>query len=294
MNLYDDLVISGNRATAKSYAKINLSLDVLGKLPSGYHSVRMVMQTLSLFDLVIVDKTSHGIGISTNCKFIPKNQKNIAYKAAQIFFEKTNINGGAKILIHKNIPVSAGLAGGSGNAAAVLCALNMLYNMPLSETELLEAALELGADVPYCIGGGTCLAEGIGEKLTPLSSLPQFPVILVKPEISISTAEIYNRIDSENELVHPDTSAILTAIETNNFDLLFRNMKNVMQSVTEKICPEISSICNAMTALGAKASIMSGSGPTVYGIFDDNLTAKKAFDSLSKSYSKTFLTHIFN
>lgn len=294
MKLYDDLVISGDRATAKSYAKINLSLDVLEKLPNGYHSVKMVMQSLSLFDLVIVDKTVHGIHLSTNCKFIPKNEKNIAFKAARLFFEKTSIKGGAKIWIHKNIPVSAGLAGGSGNAAAVLCALNMLFNMPLSESELLDAALELGADVPYCISGGTCLAEGIGEKLTSLPSLPPFPVILVKPEISISTAEIYKRIDSETDLVHPDTNIILDAIANKDFDLLFGSMKNVMQGVTEKICPEISSICKNMTDLGAKASLMSGSGPTVYGIFEDNITAKKAFDSLSKSYPKTFFTHIFN
>lgn len=294
MNLFDDLVITKNRATVKSYAKINLSLDILGKLPNGYHEVKMIMATLSLFDLIIVDKTSGGIHLSTNCKFIPKNQKNIAYKAAQLFFQKTGIKGGAKILIHKNIPVSAGLAGGSGNAAAVLCALNMLFNMPLSEPELFEIALTLGADVPYCIKGGTCLSEGIGEKLTPLSPIPAFPVLLVKPEIGISTAEIYKRIDSEENLVRPDTDAVLQAIEKKDFELMFKNMKNVMQGVTEKLCPEISLICKNMLNLGAKASLMSGSGPTVYGIFEDNITAKKAFDSLEKSCAKTFLTHIFN
>ena len=294
MNLYDDLVLSGSRATAKSYAKINLSLDVLDRLPNGYHTVRMVMQSLSLFDLVIVDKVAHGIHISTNCKFIPRNHKNIAYKAASLFFEKANLHGGAKILIHKNIPVSAGLAGGSGNAAAVLCALNMLYNMPLSESEILDAALELGADVPYCIKGGTCLAEGIGEKLTPLPPIPSFPVLLVKPEISISTAEIYKRIDFEDNLDRPDTDAILAAISGHDYEELFRNMKNVMQSVTEKLCPEISGICYEMKNLGARVSLMSGSGPTVYGIFEDNNVAKKAFDKLSEKFPKTFLTHILN
>ena len=294
MKLYDDLVISQNRVMAKSYAKINLSLDVLDKLPNGYHTVKMVMQALSLFDLVIVDKTTHGIHLSTNCKFIPKNEKNIAFKAAQLFFEKTGLPGGAKIWIHKNIPVSAGLAGGSGNAAAVLCALNMLFDLPLSEKELFDAALELGADVPYCIQGGTCLAEGIGEKLTPLFPIPPFPVILVKPEISISTAEIYKRIDLQENLIHPNTDIILNAIKNGNFDILFSNMKNIMQEVTEQICPEIPSICKKMSNLGAKVSLMSGSGPTVYGIFENDLAAKKAFDCLSKSYSKTFFTHIFN
>ena len=294
MNLYNDLVLSCNRATAKSYAKINLSLDVLDKLPNGYHNVKMVMQTISLFDLIIVDKVSYGIHISTNCKFIPKNHKNIAYKAALLFFQRSNLRGGAKILIHKNIPVSAGLAGGSGNAAAVLCALNMLYNMPLSENEIFEIALELGADVPYCIKGGTCLSEGIGEKLTPLSPIPSFPVVLVKPEISISTAEIYRRIDFEDDLSRPDTDAVLTAIHEHDYNKLFENMKNVMQSVTEGICPEIPNICSEMQTLGAKVSLMSGSGPTVYGVFYDTKTAKNAFDELSKKYKKTFLTHILN
>ena len=294
MNLYNDLVLSNSRATAKSYAKINLSLDVLEKLPNGYHNVKMVMQTVGLFDLIIVDKVSYGIHISTNCKFIPKNHKNIAYKAALLFFEKTKIKGGAKILIHKNIPVSAGLAGGSGNAAAVLCALNMLYDMPLSENEIFDIALELGADVPYCIKGGTCLAEGIGEKLTVLTPIPSFPVVLVKPEISISTAEIYRLIDFADNLVHPDTNAVLDAIKNRDYDKLFKNMQNDMQSVTEEICPQISDICSDLRMLGAKASLMSGSGPTVYGIFNDEKNAKKAFDELSKKFKKTFLTHILN
>ena len=294
MKLYNDLVISQNRATAKSYAKINLTLDVLDRLPDGYHSVKMVMQSLSLFDLVIVDKTASGIHLSANTRRIPQNNKNIAYKAAQLFFEKAKIKGGAKIWIHKNIPVSAGLAGGSGNAAATLCALNMLYNMPLSETEIFDLALDLGADVPYCIEGGTCLTEGIGEKLTPLSPLPPLPVVLIKPDISISTSDIYNRIDTADSIFHPDTQAVLTAIANKDFDLLFSNMKNAMQSVTEELCPDISAICGKMHELGAKAALMSGSGPTVYGIFEDDLTAKKAFDYLSTSYQNAFFTHFLN
>lgn len=294
MNLYKDTVITNNRATAKSYAKINLTLDVLGKLDSGYHEVKMIMQTISLFDLIIVDKVSHGIHISTNCKFIPRNDKNIAYKAAKLFFEKSGINGGARILIHKNIPVSAGLAGGSGNAAAVLCALNMLYNYPIDKNELYDMALFLGADVPYCINGGTCLAEGIGEKLTPLSPLPSMPVVLVKPRVSISTAEIYNRIDSENSIIHPDTDKAVFAISNGDYDLLFKNMSNVMETVTKKICPEICNITENMYNLGASVSLMSGSGPTVYGIFKDDISAKCAFDNLSQKYNQTFFAHIFN
>ena len=292
MNLYNDIVITKDRATAKSYAKINLTLDVLGKLPNGYHEVKMIMQSISLFDLIIVDKALHGIHISTNSKFIPRNGKNIAYKAAKLFFEKSGIRGGAKILIHKNIPVSAGLAGGSGNAAAVLCALNMLYDFPIGNYELFDIALSLGADVPYCINGGTCLAEGIGEKLTPLSSLPAFPVVLVKPQISVSTADIYNRIDTENNLTHPDTDKALTAIQNGDYNLLFGNMINIMDTVTKKICPDISKITKIMYDLGAKVSLMSGSGPTVYGIFDDDISAKNAFNILNKKYEETFFAHI--
>lgn len=294
MNLYNDMIITKNRATVKSYAKINLTLDVLDKLPNGYHNVKMIMQSISLFDLVVVDKASRGIQISTNCKFIPKNEKNIAFKAADFFFDAANIRGGARILIHKNIPVSAGLAGGSGNAAAVLCALNALYDFPLGDEEIDSLALQLGADVPYCINGGTCIAEGVGEKLTHLPPLPPFPIVLVKPQISISTADIYNRIDSQDNLIRPDSDKAITAIKTGDFDLLFSNMKNVMQSVSEALCPEIPEIIKSMYSLGAKVSLMSGSGPTVYGIFENDKDAKKACDILIQSYPQTFFAHIFN
>ena len=292
MNLYDDIIITNNRAIAKSYAKINLTLDVLGKLPDGYHEVRMIMQTVNLFDLMVVDKVQRGICISTNCKYIPTNEKNIAYKAAKLFFEKSGISGGVKLLIRKNIPVSAGLAGGSGNAAAVLCALNMLYGMPLEEAVIYELAKNLGADVPYCITGGTCLAEGIGERLTQLSPLPGFPIVLVKPDISISTAEIYKRIDDEQDILHPDTDAALDAIKNRDYEKLFGCMQNVMEAVTKKMCPEISKISEDMYKLGAKAALMSGSGPTVYGIFEDNVSAKKALDAISERYKQVFLAHI--
>ena len=293
MKLYNDMITMKDRVIAKSYAKINLTLDVLGRLPNGYHEVKMIMQSVSLFDLVIVDKSTHGIHISSNCRFIPKNSNNIVYKAATLFFEKTGIKGGAKIYIRKNIPVSAGLAGGSGNAAATLCALNMLYGMPLGD-DIYDLALALGADVPYCIDGGTCLAEGIGEKLTKLSPLPQFPVLLVKPDINISTAEIYKRIDGEADLTQPDTSAALDAINNKDYDALFESMKNVMESVTTQICPEISEISKELQNLGARVSLMSGSGPTVYGIFEDDISAKRACDVMSCKYRQTFLTHIFN
>lgn len=291
MKLYDDMIITGGRAIAKSYAKINLTLDVLGKLDNGYHEVKMIMQSINLFDLVIVDKQPSKISISTNCSYLPVNSKNIAYKAAELFFEKTGINGGAKILIHKNIPVAAGLAGGSGNAAAVLCALNLLYNAQLSDTALAQLGLMLGADVPYCIFGGTCLAEGIGDKLTPLPPVVGMPVLIVKPPINISTAAIYDKIDGTPGLIHPDTDAALTAVNSGNIDALCASLSNIMETVTIADCSEITEIKSRLVKLGAKTAVMSGSGPTVFGVFPDNYSAKLALDALSENYEEVFLAH---
>ena len=291
MKLYNDIIITKNRAIAKSYAKINLTLDVLGKLENGYHEVRMIMQSLNLFDLVIVDKESSKIKISTNSKKIPSNNKNIAYKAAEAFFKATRIKGGAKILIHKNIPVCAGLAGGSGNAAAVLCALNLLYNTELSEKELLDIAVTLGADVPYCILGGTYLAEGIGEKLAPLPIISGVPIVLVKPPVNISTASIYNKIDTACDLVHPDTQTVIDALSKGDIDGISAGISNIMESVTKNDCPEITAIKEDMLRLGAKGACMSGSGPTVFGIFPDNSSAKKACDYVADNYEDVFLAH---
>ncbi len=294
MNLNNDIIITGNRAIAKSYAKVNLTLDVLGRLENGYHEVEMIMQSLTLFDLIIIDKRSHEIHISTNIKSLPNNDNNIAYKAAKLFFETTNVSGGAKILIHKNIPIAAGLAGGSGNAAAVLCGLNLLYNTNLSHDELLSMALKLGADVPYCIIGGTCLAKGIGENLTPLSPIPTFPVVLVKPDLNISTKLIYDKIDSLKNPVHPNNKSAIEAISNADTKRLFDNMDNLMEDVTSDICPEIKEIESTMYKFGAEKAMMSGSGPSVFGLFSNDTSAKKAFDELSKKYSQTFLTHTFN
>lgn len=294
MQLSNDIIITGKRAIARSYAKINLTLDVLGVLENGYHQVKMIMQSLNLFDLIIIDKQKSGITLSANLKSLPTDGKNIAYKAADLFFAKTGICGGAKILIHKNIPVAAGLAGGSGNAAAVICALNILYNARLSDSELSKMALTLGADVPYCITGGTQLAEGIGEKLTPLSSIGTLPVVLVKPNINISTGEIYRKIDSAENLTHPDTDAMIEAIATGNAGEIAKNLSNIMETVTAADCPQILAIKERLISLGALGAVMSGSGPTVFGIFPDNETAKIACDEFSKEYKEVFLTHTTN
>jgi len=291
MNLCDDIIISRNRAIAKSYAKVNLTLDVLGKLDNGYHEVKMVMQPLNLFDLIIVKKAPAGIVIKTNVPGLPCDEKNIAYKAADLFFAKTGIKGGVSIKITKNIPIAAGLAGGSGNAAAVLCALNLLYNADLTADELLEMGLILGADVPYCIKNITSLAEGIGEKLTTLSQIPGVPVVLVTPNVSISTGEIYNRIDSNENLPKIDTNFMISAIKEKDIKKIGATLSNVMETVTINDCPEIASIKAKMLEFGALGSVMSGSGPSVFGIFPDNKSAKQAVDYFGMKYENTFLTH---
>lgn len=289
MLIAENMILSGNRAIVKSYAKINLTLDVLGKLENGYHEIKSIMQTVNIFDLIIVDKTYEGIEINTNLKFLPTNEKNIAYKAAELFFRHTNIKGGAKILIHKNIPVAAGLAGGSGNGAAVLYALNILYDAYMTQDELSKLLVELGADVPYCLLGGTMLAGGIGEVLEPLPKLKKQIVLLAKPPINVSTKEIYDYIDSVEIKRHPDTEGMIKAISEGGD--IAAELCNVMEEATINIHPVIKGIKEKMILNGAKGALMSGSGPTVFGIFDDYKLAKASHDSFSKMYKEVYLTH---
>lgn len=292
--LSDDIIITGNRAIARSYAKINLTLDVLGKRPNGYHDVEMIMQTVSLFDLVLVDKTYNNITISTNLKYLPTNEKNIAYKAAQMFFKRTGARGGVRIMIHKNIPVAAGLAGGSGNGAAVLHTMNMLFNTGLSDDELCRMGAELGADIPYCLSGGTQLAQGIGEILTPLPPIPKTTVLIVKPPINVSTASIYEQIDSAPIEKRPDTGKIIKALKDGDIYSVSQNLCNVMESVTQKIHPVIGGIKTKMLINGAIGAVMSGSGPSVFGFFDDYTKAKLSHDSFAHQYKDVFLVKTLN
>ena len=287
--LSDDIIITGKRAIARSYAKVNLTLDVLGRRDNGYHDVEMIMQTVSLFDLLIIDKCYGPITVKTNLHYLPENDKNIAHKAAQAFFDYTRIKSSVRIIIHKNIPVAAGLAGGSGNAAAVLCALNKLYSAQLTKKELCEIGASLGADVPYCIIGGTAIASGIGEVLTPIEPLKKLHFLLVKPPVNISTAAIYEEIDNSAPLRRPDTAAMREAIRDGHTKRIAANLCNVMEGVTEKLCPTIIEIKERMLAQGAAGALMSGSGPTVFGIFDNYSRAKRAHDSFSWEYKDTFL-----
>lgn len=289
----DDIVISGNRAMARSYAKINLTLDVLNKRADGYHNVEMVMQTLNLYDLVLVDRDVSGISISTNLKYLANNEKNIAYKAAEAFYNTLGIKGGVKIMIHKNIPVAAGLAGGSGNAAAVLLAMNMLYNTGLSVNELCKIGLNLGADVPFCIQGGTQLAQGIGERLTPIKTSVECYVLLVKPPINVSTPMIYSEMDRVQITKRPNTQAMIKALENNDTYAVAKNLCNVMENATEGLHPIIKGIKRKMLSDGALGALMSGSGPTVFGIFDDYNKAFKSAEAFSFQFKDVYITKTY-
>ena len=273
-----------DKVLINSRAKVNLSLDVCGVREDGYHTVRMLMQQCNLCDSIYVEKAESGIELSCNLYFLPTDERNIAYKAAKLFFEETGIDGGVKIKMEKRIPVSAGLAGGSGNAAAVLQGLDMIYETALSNEKLEQMGLKLGADVPYCLRGGTALAEGIGEELTDLPALPKTAIVIVKPKISVSTAEIYKAMDSAEILLRPDTEGMMQCLANGDVRTLAQMMCNVMEPVTQKMHPEIEQIRLSLLKDGALGSIMSGSGPSVFGLFDDFAKAKKAAAKFKDKY----------
>lgn len=273
-------------------AKINLSLDVLNRREDGYHSLQMIMQTIQLHDTISIEQISSGIEIDCNARYVPRDSNNIAYKAAESIIREYRPGSGVRITITKRIPVAAGLAGGSSDAAAVLKGINRLYELGLSDERLMQIGKGIGADVPYCILGGTALAEGIGEKLTPLRQLSGIPVILIKPRIGVPTAWVYKNLDVNNVGKRPDTQMLIRAIENNDIGTVSVNMSNVLESVTVKRYPVIDYIKQELIRNGALGSMMSGSGPTVFGIFDSNETAKKAYVKLKQSKHECYLTKI--
>lgn len=265
----------------KARAKINITLDVTGRRDDGYHFVKMIMQTISLYDTVSVKKVpKKGIWVSCDVKWVPCDERNLAYKAAKLIMDNFEINGGVAIYIHKRIPVSAGLAGGSTDCAAVLKAMNMLFELGLGEKDLMELGFKLGSDVPFCVMGGTALAEGLGEKLMPLPDCPHMDIVLVKLPVSVSTAAVYRLFDSEAEVSHPDTESELEALKNGDKAAVAEHLLNVLEPVTAKIHPRIEDIKAELVKNGALGAVMSGSGPTVYGIFADKRTACRAADHI--------------
>lgn len=270
-----------DRIELKALGKINLGLDVLGRRENGYHDVRMVMQTLYLYDNVtLIKKEEPGIEIESNLYFLPKDRGNIAWKAAELLMEEFNIPGGIKIILNKYIPVAAGMAGGSSNAAAVLYGMNKMYKLGLSQQELMDRGVKLGADVPYCIMRGTVLAEGIGEILSPLPPMPKCQILIAKPPVSVSTKAVYEAIDSKEIEDHPDIDGILEGLQNQDLDKIASSMGNVLEKVTIDMHPEIAQIKNCMLENGAVGAMMSGSGPTVFGLFRDRAAAQKAYDAV--------------
>lgn len=266
----------------KAPAKINLSIDVLSKRPDGYHNVQMIMQSISLYDRVIIEEIKSGIEIKCNNPNIPCDEKNIAFKAAKIIMETHNISSGVKITLFKKVPHSAGLAGGSTDAAAVLKGINTIFELGLNNNALAEYGKNIGSDVPFCINGGTMLAEGIGEMLTKLEPLLETYIVLIKPKISVSTAWVYSNLNLSEITERPDTSFLINAIKEKNIESVAKNMKNVLESVTIKEYPIIAQIKQKLIDLGAAGSIMSGSGPSVFGVFLDRKQAEYAFETMMK------------
>lgn len=259
-----------NRITLKAYAKINLGLDVVRRLENGYHEVRMVMQNIDLYDKVNIYRNRTGeIKVTTNLGFLPTGPDNLVYKAAALLKDEFNIKDGVTLDLYKFIPVAAGMAGGSTDAAAVLKGMNKMFNLGLSDEELMVRGAKLGADIPYCIMGGTALAEGIGEVLTKLPDCPSCYVVIGKPPISVSTKYVYEHLVLDENTVHPDIDGIVASINNGDIYGVADRLSNVLETVTETAYPIIGKIKSRMMDMGALNSIMSGSGPTVFGLFDD-------------------------
>ena len=279
----------------QAFAKINLGLDVLGKREDGYHEVRMIMQTIRMYDQLDMRKSVEpGIHLTTNKKYIPVDENNLVWRAAKLMMDTCGIIEGVSIHLHKVIPVAAGMAGGSSDAAATLVGMNRLFHCGLSKEKLMERGVQIGADVPYCVMRGTALAEGIGEKLTSLPGVPMCYVLIGKPGINVSTKFVYGNLHLDEVTEHPDIDGMVEAIRNHDLYGITDRMGNVLESVTCPAYPVIDEIKAQMMKNGAVNAMMSGSGPTVFGIFDDPDKAEFARDQLKISglSKQTFLTTV--
>jgi len=270
-------------------AKINLTLDIKGKRPDGYHELETVMHQIDLVDRICLTLTGTGIKVASNSGLIPDDERNLAYKAASLLKKKYGLKKGVEIFIEKNIPVEAGLAGGSTDAAAVLTGLNQLLELGLSRQEIMGLAAEAGSDVPFCVLGGTALARGRGEILQPLAEGPSLKIVLVKPDFSLSTREVFEDFRLENIDTSPDTPAFLAAWE--NYDIInvAQLLNNVLESVSLVQRPEIAGIKQQLCELGALNALMSGSGPSVFAVFHNHSDAEQAFMKMKEQYKESYL-----
>ena len=288
---------SNNDISLKALAKINLGLDVVRRREDGYHEVRMIMQTIQLYDRLDIKRTHEpGIQIQTNLSFLPVNENNLIYKAAKLLMDEFSITDGVSVKLDKRIPVAAGMAGGSTDAAAMLIGVNRLFSLGLTKRELMERGVQIGADVPYCIMRGTALAEGIGEALSPLPPMVKCPVLIAKPSISVSTKFVYQNLKLDDTTIHPDIDRLIDDIKAKNLHDIAAHMGNVLETVTIPNYPVIDEIKKHMLSNGALGAMMSGSGPTVFGLFDDEDTAKKAYKAMRSSHlaRQVYLTSVYN
>ena len=283
--------------SGKAYAKINLTLDITGRRADGYHKIQTIMHTISLCDIVTVKPSRRsGILLRCNLPYVPCDQRNIAYQAALLFFEALGRRGAVSVDLRKRIPVGAGMAGGSADAATVLYGVNRMFRLGLSQKELMERGVRIGADVPYCLMRGTALSEGIGEVLTRLPAAPACKVIIAKPGISVSTKYVYGHLDAAGIKEHPDIDGMIEAIQEGSYEGVVRRLGNVLETVTQERHPVIGEIKELLTAHGADGALMSGSGPTVFGLFREEKKAREALRALEKSglAKQMYLTGLFS
>lgn len=281
-----------NEYRIKAYAKINLGLDVIRRLPNGYHEVKMIMQSIGLYDELTLKRVPDGITLTTDHPELSCGEDNLAYRAAKLMLDTWHIPGGIHIHLQKNIPIAAGMAGGSTDAAAVMKGISRLFDLEIPLPRLMELGMSIGADVPYCILSGTALAEGMGEKLTPLTPAPDFYILVAKPDISVSTKYVYEHLDITKIQRHPDISGMVRSIESSSLQGILDRMGNVLETVTIPAYPVIDTLKHRIRELGAINSLMSGSGPTVFGIFLSEQAAEFACEQLKSENSsiQVFLT----
>ncbi len=270
--------------TRRAYAKINLGLDVVRRLPNGYHEVRMIMQTVDICDILTFSKRKEGILLKVDNVTLPTDENNLIYKAAKLLLDTKDVEGGVEITLEKHIPIAAGMAGGSTDAAATLLAVNELYELGLDREALKEIGVKIGADVPYCVQGGTALAEGIGEKLTTLPPPPSCYLVVAKPDINVSTKFVYENLKANELKEHPDIDGMVQCLSQNDLQGIAERLGNVLETVTIPAYPIIQNIKEILLTKGAVNALMSGSGPTVFGLFTDCETANMAADVIREKH----------
>lgn len=271
-------------------AKINIGLDVIRRREDGYHEVKMIMQSIRLFDrLTLTRSDTPGIRLTTNLSFLPVNEDNLVFRSARLLMDEFNIDDGLDIHLEKRIPVAAGMAGGSTDAASCMLAMNDLYKLGLSKHQLMKRGITLGADIPYCILKGTALSEGIGEKLSTIPRTPDCFILIAKPGIHVSTRFVYSNLVLDENTPHPDIDRMIGAMKRQDLKELCLHLGNILETVTIPAHPEIASIKKCMMENGALGSLMSGSGPTVFGIYDDLDKAKAAKEKCRELPFKCFV-----